>query len=128
MPGLHLWGFFTPPVAGADLPATLVANCLLGALPPVEASSDADAIAGASVGAISDADADADASSDADVIAGTNADAISDADADVDANSDANAIAGANVHVDVDGIVESGRCLDARCLWDSKQGSRCFHN
>ena len=71
MPGLHLWGFFTPPVAGADLPATLVANCLLGALPPVEASSDADAIAGASVGAISDADADADASSDADVIAGT---------------------------------------------------------
>ena len=80
MPGLHLWGFFTPPVAGADLPATLVANCLLGALPPVEASSDADAIAGA------------------------------------------------NVHVDVDGIVESGRCLDARCLWDSKQGSRCFHN
>ena len=104
MPGLHLWGFFTPPVAGADLPATLVANCLLGALPPVEASSDADAIAGA------------------------NADAISDADADVDANSDANAIAGANVHVDVDGIVESGRCLDPRCLWGSKQGSRCFHN
>ena len=96
MPGLHLWGFFTPPVAGADLPATLVANCLLGALPPVEASSDADAIAGAN--------------------------------ADADANSDANAIAGANVHVDVGGIVESGRCLDARCLWDSKQGSRCFHN
>ena len=32
----HLWGFFTPPVAGADLRAALVASCLRGALPPVD--------------------------------------------------------------------------------------------
>ena len=31
-----LWGFFTPPVAGADLRAALVASCFLGALPPVD--------------------------------------------------------------------------------------------
>ena len=31
-----LWGFFTPPVAGADLRAALVASCLRGALPPVD--------------------------------------------------------------------------------------------
>ena len=35
VPGLYLWGFFTPPVAGADLRAALVASCFLGALPPV---------------------------------------------------------------------------------------------
>ena len=29
-------GFFTPPVAGALLRAALVANCFLGALPPVD--------------------------------------------------------------------------------------------
>ena len=32
MPGRYLWGFFTPPVAGADLRAALVASCLRGAL------------------------------------------------------------------------------------------------
>ena len=32
----RLWGFLTPPVAGADLRAALVANCLRGALPPVD--------------------------------------------------------------------------------------------
>jgi hypothetical protein len=32
----NLWGFFTPPVAGADLRAALVASCLRGALPPVD--------------------------------------------------------------------------------------------
>ena len=31
-----LWGFLTPPVAGADLRAALVASCLRGALPPVD--------------------------------------------------------------------------------------------
>ena len=36
VPGLYLWGFFTPPVAGADLRAALVASCFLGALPPVD--------------------------------------------------------------------------------------------
>merc|ERR1719283_380836 len=36
VPGLYLWGFFTPPVAGADLRAALVANCFLGAFPPVD--------------------------------------------------------------------------------------------
>merc|ERR1719283_67648 len=36
VPGLYLWGFLTPPVAGADLRAALVANCFLGALPPVQ--------------------------------------------------------------------------------------------
>ena len=30
------WGFLTPPVAGADLRAALVASCLRGALPPVD--------------------------------------------------------------------------------------------
>ena len=35
VPGLYLWGFFTPPVAGALLRAALVASCLRGALPPV---------------------------------------------------------------------------------------------
>ena len=32
----HLCGFLTPPVAGADLRAALVASCLRGALPPVD--------------------------------------------------------------------------------------------
>ena len=36
VPGLNLWGFLTPPVAGADLRAALVASCFLGALPPVD--------------------------------------------------------------------------------------------
>ena len=36
VPGLYLCGFFTPPVAGADLRAALVASCLRGALPPVD--------------------------------------------------------------------------------------------
>ncbi|CAA6675081.1 unnamed protein product [Spirodela intermedia] len=36
VPGLKRWGFFTPPVAGADLRAALVASCFLGALPPVD--------------------------------------------------------------------------------------------
>ncbi len=36
MPGRYLWGFLTPPVAGADLRAALVASCFLGALPPVD--------------------------------------------------------------------------------------------
>ena len=35
VPGLYLWGFFTPPVAGADFLAALVASCFLGAFPPV---------------------------------------------------------------------------------------------
>ena len=30
------WGFLTPPVAGADLRAALVASCFLGAFPPVD--------------------------------------------------------------------------------------------
>ena len=34
--GKYLWGFLTPPVAGADLRAALVASCFLGALPPVD--------------------------------------------------------------------------------------------
>ena len=33
---VHLCGFLTPPVAGADLRAALVASCLRGALPPVD--------------------------------------------------------------------------------------------
>ena len=33
--GQSRWGFLTPPVAGADLRAALVASCLRGALPPV---------------------------------------------------------------------------------------------
>ena len=36
VPGLYLWGFFTPPVEGADFLAALVASCFLGALPPVD--------------------------------------------------------------------------------------------
>ena len=36
VPGLNLWGFFTPPVAGADFRAALVASCFLGAFPPVD--------------------------------------------------------------------------------------------
>ena len=36
VPGLKRWGFFTPPVAGADLRAALVASCFLGAFPPVD--------------------------------------------------------------------------------------------
>jgi hypothetical protein len=36
VPGLYLWGFFTPPVAGADFLAAFVANCFRGALPPVD--------------------------------------------------------------------------------------------
>merc|ERR1712055_633807 len=36
VPGLYLWGFLTPPVAGADFRAALVASCLRGAFPPVD--------------------------------------------------------------------------------------------
>ena len=36
VPGLYLWGSLTPPVAGADLRAALVASCFLGAFPPVD--------------------------------------------------------------------------------------------
>jgi hypothetical protein len=36
VPGRNLCGFFTPPVAGADLRAALVASCFRGALPPVD--------------------------------------------------------------------------------------------
>ena len=36
VPGRYLCGFLTPPVAGADLRAALVASCLRGALPPVD--------------------------------------------------------------------------------------------
>ena len=36
MPGLNLCGFLTPPVAGADFLAALVASCFLGAFPPVD--------------------------------------------------------------------------------------------
>ena len=36
VPGLYLCGFFTPPVAGADFLAALVASCFLGAFPPVD--------------------------------------------------------------------------------------------
>ncbi|OQU87918.1 hypothetical protein SORBI_3003G367401 [Sorghum bicolor] len=36
VPGRKRWGFFTPPVAGADLRAAFVASCFLGALPPVD--------------------------------------------------------------------------------------------
>jgi hypothetical protein len=36
VPGLYLWGFFTPPVEGALFLAALVASCFLGALPPVD--------------------------------------------------------------------------------------------
>ncbi|XBH97546.1 hypothetical protein VPH35_127201 [Triticum aestivum] len=36
VPGRKRCGFLTPPVAGADLRAALVASCFLGALPPVD--------------------------------------------------------------------------------------------
>merc|ERR1711994_1189990 len=36
VPGLYRWGFFTPPVAGADFLAAFVASCFLGAFPPVD--------------------------------------------------------------------------------------------
>eukprot|EP00216_Chloropicon_sp_CCMP2111_P002389 CAMPEP_0198246424 /NCGR_PEP_ID=MMETSP1446-20131203/45967_1 /TAXON_ID=1461542 ORGANISM="Unidentified sp, Strain CCMP2111" /NCGR_SAMPLE_ID=MMETSP1446 /ASSEMBLY_ACC=CAM_ASM_001112 /LENGTH=317 /DNA_ID=CAMNT_0043930745 /DNA_START=1232 /DNA_END=2182 /DNA_ORIENTATION=+ len=36
VPGLYLWGFLTPPMAGALFLAALVASCFLGALPPVD--------------------------------------------------------------------------------------------
>ena len=36
VPGLYLWGFLTPPVAGADFLAALVASCFRGAFPPVD--------------------------------------------------------------------------------------------
>ena len=36
VPGLYRWGFLTPPVAGADLRAALVASCFRGAFPPVD--------------------------------------------------------------------------------------------
>ena len=36
VPGLYLWGFFTPPVDGALFLAAFVANCFRGALPPVD--------------------------------------------------------------------------------------------
>ena len=36
VPGRYLWGFLTPPVAGALFLAALVASCLRGALPPVD--------------------------------------------------------------------------------------------
>ncbi len=38
VPGLYLWGFFTPPDAGADFLAALFASetCFRGAFPPVD--------------------------------------------------------------------------------------------
>lgn len=36
VPGRYLCGFLTPPVAGADFRAALVASCFRGALPPVD--------------------------------------------------------------------------------------------
>lgn len=36
VPGWKRCGFFTPPVAGADLHAAFVVSCFLGALPPVD--------------------------------------------------------------------------------------------
>uniref|UniRef100_A0A8R7QW86 Uncharacterized protein n=1 Tax=Triticum urartu TaxID=4572 RepID=A0A8R7QW86_TRIUA len=36
VPGRKRWGFFTPPVAGADFRTALVASCFRGALPPVD--------------------------------------------------------------------------------------------
>jgi len=36
VPGRNRWGFLTPPVAGADLRAALVASCFRGAFPPVD--------------------------------------------------------------------------------------------
>ena len=35
VPGLYLWGFFTPPVGGAVFLAAFYASCLRGALAPV---------------------------------------------------------------------------------------------
>ena len=35
VPGQFLWGFLPPTIAASDLWAALVANCLRGALPPV---------------------------------------------------------------------------------------------
>jgi hypothetical protein len=36
VPGLNLWGFLTPPVAGADFLAAFDASCFLGAFCPVD--------------------------------------------------------------------------------------------
>ena len=36
VPGRYRWAFLTPPVAGADFRAALVASCFLGAFPPVD--------------------------------------------------------------------------------------------
>ncbi|KAF2303274.1 hypothetical protein GH714_016244 [Hevea brasiliensis] len=36
VPGRNLCGFLTPPVAGADFRAALVASCFRGAFPPVD--------------------------------------------------------------------------------------------
>ena len=36
VPGRYRYGFFTPPVAGADFLAAFVASCLRGAFPPVD--------------------------------------------------------------------------------------------
>ena len=36
VPGRYLWGFLTPPVAGADFLAALLARVFLGAFPPVD--------------------------------------------------------------------------------------------
>jgi hypothetical protein len=36
VPGLNLWGFLIPPVAGADFLAAFEASCFLGALAPVD--------------------------------------------------------------------------------------------
>jgi hypothetical protein len=36
VPGLNLWGFLIPPVAGADFLAAFEANYFLGALAPVD--------------------------------------------------------------------------------------------
>jgi hypothetical protein len=35
VPGLYLWGFFTPPAWGAVFLAALLAKCFLGAFAPV---------------------------------------------------------------------------------------------
>ena len=36
VPARYLWGFLTPPVAGADFLAALLARFFLGAFPPVD--------------------------------------------------------------------------------------------
>lgn len=36
VPGRYRWGFFTPPVAGADLRAALWESCLRGTFLPVD--------------------------------------------------------------------------------------------